>query len=163
MTAITTQIKKISTAVPPLSWPELSPGCSTTAVAPMAMPIEPMPSTTAPNPIRPGTGSRRTRGARGGRRHLTEQPGVYPLVDFFADPLDEAFGYGGVVGRAEIAVRGRRGADFILDAHFLCPSSSAAAPLAAHAATLSAGRTENTGVSPRFLLLADPSKKRPRS
>ena len=64
MTAITIQIKKISTAVPPPSWPELSPGCSTTAVAPMAMPIEPMPSTTR----RTRSGPAPARGARAERR-----------------------------------------------------------------------------------------------
>jgi hypothetical protein len=61
-TPITIQISAISTAAPPLTWPGESPGCSTAAVAPIAMPIEPRASTTAPNPIRPGTGSRRSRG-----------------------------------------------------------------------------------------------------
>jgi len=66
-TPITIQISAISTAAPPLTWPgAAAPGCSTAAEAPMAMPIEPRASTTAPNPIRPGTGSRRNRGRGGG-------------------------------------------------------------------------------------------------
>ena len=48
---------------------------------------------------------------------LAVQPGVHSLVDFFADAVDEALGYGGVVAGAEIAVCRRRGSDFISDAH----------------------------------------------
>src|SRR5260370_5460150 len=53
---------------------------------------------------------------------LTEQPGVHPPVDFFADALDQALGHGCVVAWAEGMVRGRRGLDFIPDAHSLSPA-----------------------------------------
>jgi hypothetical protein len=66
---------------------------------------------------------------------LTIQPGVHSLVDFFADAVDEALGYGGVVAGAEIAVCRRRGPDFIPDAH---------------AVKLSAGGAENTGANTRM-------------
>ena len=124
MTAITTHIKKISTAVPPLSWPRAVSGMQHHRRGPdgHAHRADAQHDRAEPDPAR----HRLTAHARspGSRRHLTEQPGVYPLVDFFADPLDEAFGYGGVVGRAEIAMRGRRGADFILDAHAVSPASA---------------------------------------
>jgi len=57
--AITIQISAIKTAAQ-------LPGWSTAAVAPMAIPIDPRASTTAPNPTRPGTGSRRGRRRNGG-------------------------------------------------------------------------------------------------
>ena len=50
-------------------------------------------------------------------RHLAVQPGVHSLVDFLADPLDETLGPGYDTAVAEIAVRRRRGPDFIPDAH----------------------------------------------
>src|ERR1700691_91397 len=57
-------------------------------------------------------------------RALAVQPRVDPLVYFLADALDETFGHGRVVPRAEITVRGRRGPDFILDAHAVSPARS---------------------------------------
>jgi hypothetical protein len=59
--AITIQMSATSTDWPPLT-PEPFAGCSTIPVAPRAMPIDKTASATAPNPTRPGTGSRRGAG-----------------------------------------------------------------------------------------------------
>ena len=42
------------------------------------------------------------------------QAGVYLLVDFRADPLDQSFGYGAVVVTAEFGVDGRRCGDVLV-------------------------------------------------
>ena len=57
---MTIQISATSTDCPPVTVPGgLSPGWSTTAVAPMAIPIDPSARNTEPTPTRPGTGARR--------------------------------------------------------------------------------------------------------
>src|SRR5581483_2054008 len=50
-------------------------------------------------------------------RRISVQPCVNPLVDFIADALDQTLGDRRVVRRAEVAVRPRRGADFVADSH----------------------------------------------
>ena len=82
---------------------------------------------------RGGAARRRCRPRR--RLRVPEHPCVHPPVDFLTDPLDQPFGHGRVVARAEITVRGRRGVDFFLHAH---------------AATVPARRAGHIGASTRF-------------
>jgi hypothetical protein len=55
------------------------------------------------------------------------EPGVYPLVDFRANALDQTLGHGIVIARTQILVRGHRGANLRL-------------VVAAHVRTLQPGR-----------------------
>jgi hypothetical protein len=58
----------------------------------------------SPRPGRPG----RPRDAE------LSEPGVYPLVDFRPDALDQAFGHRLVIARTEVLARGHRSTDLRL-------------------------------------------------
>ena len=118
-TPITIQISAITTAAPPLTWPDeiarmqhrrRGPDSHAHRAEGQHHGAEPHPPghrlTTQPGPRRRGLVGR-----------LAVQPGVHSPVDFLTDPLDETLGHGGVVAGSEIAVCRSRGPDFIGDAH----------------------------------------------
>jgi hypothetical protein len=82
--------------------PLVDKACNVTAVAPMPSPTEPRPMATLAHTAWPGLNA------------ALSQPGVYLLVDFRADPLDQSLGHGDVVLTAEFCVDGRRCGDILV-------------------------------------------------